>query len=128
VRESPVYAITPVSGTYVVPSDSPLDAYRDYLRSLPPAEAPEVGDWGGWFALKQDVGVWAVSGLVMGPCLLKLAVWGMFSFIWAVQCWKNDGRKSRAWNACGRGQWAGCGYVLRDGRALLAWEAEVILQ
>ena len=36
------YKFTPVSGTYFVPPEGELDEYRDYLRSLPPSEAPEV--------------------------------------------------------------------------------------
>ncbi len=36
------YRITPVSGTYYVPQDGELDSYREYLRSLPATEAPEV--------------------------------------------------------------------------------------
>ena len=30
------------SGTYFAPSEGPLESYRAYLKSLPPAEAPEV--------------------------------------------------------------------------------------
>lgn len=30
------------SGTYFAPREGPLDSYREYIRSLPPAEAPEV--------------------------------------------------------------------------------------
>ncbi|KAJ9531756.1 hypothetical protein QJQ45_021904, partial [Haematococcus lacustris] len=38
----PSYRITPVSGTYYIPEDGPLESYREYLRALPASEAPEV--------------------------------------------------------------------------------------
>ena len=35
------YKLTP-SGTYYIPSDGDLDSYREYIRTLPATEAPEV--------------------------------------------------------------------------------------
>lgn len=35
------YKLTP-SGTYYAPPEGELDTYREYIKSLPPAEAPEV--------------------------------------------------------------------------------------
>lgn len=37
----PEYQMTP-SGTYVIPSDGPLETYRQYIVNLPTSEAPEV--------------------------------------------------------------------------------------